>query len=523
MPFSALLDGERVDLVGEHADAVWARANAVKHEGRVRCKGCGGELRLREGAGFARHFFHLRKPDDCLLSGTAESPEHLRAKAAVAAAVQESGGIAEIEWIAPDRTFVADVLGTWRRDEGMTYRIDFEVQRSAQTARRTLEREEVQRRVIDLTVWVLLAPDRDGADEGSEHASVHPGWAHWAADAPSITLASGNTNARWWADRLNGADPKWRDTTLVALVQAIGEGAVFLPAARPWDGYGWVAQSLVDKRQAALERQQQRELREQQARERHQQNRESLEARQQADCDALRERLVSAGQHPSIRRGGPMYGHALLVVAGDITYAVLPVANQVWSGACRANLRAATVVANSAEDRQRLRAVRVKAVPVAKAALPDRSTQPHDHRGTANDGARDQSRKPSATDSKGPRISGRGQQLPRKARRELRERDAAAKLVAVQAERAHADANRRGEHLRRAGERLGMAVGPISEQDGWIAAVVDDVRVATGSANSPPPEAWRLDCIVWCDSSNQASQLTARGWNTITSLSELHS
>lgn len=518
MPFSALLEGQRVDLVGENADAVWARANIVKHEGQVRCKGCGGELRLREGAGIARHFFHRRKPDVCILSGPAESPEHLRAKTAVAAAVRASGGDAEIEWIGPDRTFVADVLGTWRRDDGTTNQVNFEVQRSAQTADRTIERNEVRQRAIDLTVWVLLAPEGKGADNesGQEEASARPGWAHWADGVPSIRLASGNTHARWWAERLNGTSPQWRETTLSTLVKAIGEGAVFLPASHPWQRSGWVLQTLAEEWQAALERQRQREFREQQARERHRQNRGALEARQQADRDALRERLVRSGHRPRITAGGPLYGHALLVVAGDVTYAVLPVAKQVWSGACRANLRATTVVANSSEDRRRLKATGVKAVPVDQAALPDRSSWRQGHRPVEK--LQPEKRHEGSTPSAGPVHN---PAVPRKVRRELRQRQLAEEAADAKAKRTRADAKRREEHIRRVGERIGMTVGPVSEEEGWIAARVNDVYVITGNADSTPPPSWQPDCIVWCDSSHQATQLGARGWKTITSLSEL--
>jgi hypothetical protein len=91
VPFSAMLDGQRVDLVGEDADDVWARAEEAKTEGRLRCKGCDGELRLRAPMNKSRHFFHLRKADHCPLSGAPESEAHGRAKRAVAAAIRESG------------------------------------------------------------------------------------------------------------------------------------------------------------------------------------------------------------------------------------------------------------------------------------------------------------------------------------------------------------------------------------------------------------------------------------------------
>lgn len=49
MPFVALIDDEQVYLAWAACDAVSERAQQVKREGRIRCRGCGGESRLRSG------------------------------------------------------------------------------------------------------------------------------------------------------------------------------------------------------------------------------------------------------------------------------------------------------------------------------------------------------------------------------------------------------------------------------------------------------------------------------------------
>jgi hypothetical protein len=517
VPFSAMLDGQRVDLFGEDADDVWARAKVAKLEGRLRCKGCDGELRLRAPMNKSRHFFHLRKADHCPLSGAPESEAHGRAKRAVAAAIRETGGTAEIEWVSPGRTFVADVLAEWADGSENVLRVVFEVQVSSQTRDRTFERDAVREAAADRTVWVLMAgPGEDG--------EVLPaaGWARWSNEVSSILLADDNDLAGWWASHLEGTGPLWRSTSLASLVAAIGCGAVFLSADHPWERGGWVSTELWQRRQHEAEKRRQQEESVRRARELHEQNRAAFSARASSDLAALLARLRERGHKPRVHPGGAMYGHAVLVTAGDRRFAVMPAANQVWSHACRSKLATTTVIASDARDQRRLGAVQVAAVAVSEVPI---SQAPS---------ATDSAELPSGVGLSDPKLAvappgrggdpGHGAQasaLTRKERRLQRAADEDERARAAAIRRADADLKRREAHLLRTARRIGYSVGQVDIEEGWVVAEVEGRTVLTGPLSSSPPEGRRTDSVVWSDSPHQAARLEADGWATIATLSSL--
>jgi hypothetical protein len=517
VPFSAMLDGQRVDLVGEDADDVWARAEEAKTEGRLRCKGCDGELRLRAPMNKARHFFHLRKADHCPLSGAPESEAHGCAKRAVAAAIRESGGTAEIEWVSPGRTFVADVLAEWADGSGNLLRVVFEVQVSSQTRDRTFERDAVREAAADRTVWVLMAgPAEDGEDLPTA------GWAHWSNEVSSILLAGDNDRAGWWATHLQGADPRWCSTSLASLVAAIGGGAAYVSADHPWERGGWLSTELWHRRQHEIEKRRQQEESDRRARDLHEQNRAAFSARVQGDLAALLARLREQGHKPRVRQGGPMFGHAVLVTAGDRQFAVMPAANQVWSNACRSNLAATTVIASDTRDQRRLSTAQVTAVAVSEVAIPQApSLTAKAEPPSGNDPSRS---KPTIAPPNRGGDPGHGAQPPaltRQERRRQRAADQEERTRAAATRLADADLRRREVHLRRTAERCGYRVGQVDIDEGWVVAEVEGRTVLTGPLSSSPPEARRTDSVIWSDSPHQAARLEADGWATIATLSSL--
>ena len=514
-----MLDGQRVDLFGEDADDVWARAEEAKRGGRLRCKACDGELRLRAPMNKSRHFFHLRKADLCPLSGASESEAHVRAKRAVAAAVRESGGTAEIEWVSPGRTFVADVLAEWADGPEDVLRIVFEVQVSSQTRDRTFERDADREAAADRTVWVLMAGQ---AEHGEDLPAA--GWAHWSNEVSSILLAGDNDLAGWWASHLEGADPRWYSTSLKSLVAAIGSGAVFLSADHPWKRGGWVSTELWHRRQHEIEKRHQQEESDRRVHDLYKQNRAAFSARANDDLAALVARLRQRGHKPRVQQGGPMYGHAILVTTGDRRFAVMPAANQVWSSACRSNLAATTVIASDARDQRRLSTVQVAAVAASDVPIPQAPSRPP--------GAEPSS----GTDLSGPKPTrappsrggdpGHGAQAAALTRRERRPKSASdeeERARAAASQRADADLKRREAHLRRTAQRCSYSVGQVDINEGWLVAEVEGRIVLTGPPSSSPPEARRADSVVWSDSSRQAARLEADGWATIATLSSLQS
>lgn len=367
MPFSALIDDEPVHLAGADSEDVWQRAQQAKRDGRIRCRGCGGEMRTRSGKNTVRHFFHKVKPDSCLLGG-GEGATHLRTKMALAAAIEASGGKALVEHIATDRSFVVDVLGVWPAADQGVYRVAFEVQVSQQTEEVTAERTAQRAGECDQTVWVLM---RHPMAEGWPVEGLGlPHWsANWADRWPSFRLDHDLTIAGLVAHQADGTRPRWRETDPASLVTAIGTGKAVWVAQSVHSG--WVTPALraqiadafaVEARAAAA-----REAKEEQRRV----NAERFAERQRTDLAALRKAFISQGIKPETVRHRQMHAHGQPLRVKDVDYLVLPSAWQISTPRCRDFINAHVVVANYAGDRRRLADKGIKAMTVAEATSPE--------------------------------------------------------------------------------------------------------------------------------------------------------
>lgn len=374
MPFSALIDDMPVHLIGSDSNATWERAQAIKREGRIRCRGCGGEMRTRHGAGIERHFFHKAAPDSCLL-GTGEGKTHLRTKFAIAKAIEASGGQALVEHIALDRSFVIDALGVWNED-GRDYRVAFEVQVSSQTGDVTGNRTAQRAAECDLTVWVLM---RHPQAEGWPVEGLGlPGWSEtWASSWPHLRVDHALTIAGLVAHAADGTHIRWRSTALQRIVAAIGTGAaVWLPSESRLGHAGWVTPRLkeqVARARAAAERAERREAVEREA---HERNRAAFIQRQEANVEALRAGLVSRAAALTWHRKRPLQAEGVGITGHTgpgrdptdaMEFLVLPASSQVFTDRCRKFINGHVVVANDAADRRRLAAERITAVPVEEA------------------------------------------------------------------------------------------------------------------------------------------------------------
>lgn len=102
----------------------------------------------------ATQFFRHKPSTDCQLhEGGPESPEHLRAKAVVADTARELGWTATVEYPAPDRSWIADVL-----IEKDGRRIAVEIQWSRQTGTDFLRRQ-MRYEAADIECFWLAGPD----------------------------------------------------------------------------------------------------------------------------------------------------------------------------------------------------------------------------------------------------------------------------------------------------------------------------------------------------------------------------
>jgi hypothetical protein len=374
VPFSALIDDRQVRLVGPDSDETWERAQAAKREGRIRCRGCGGEMRTRHGANIDRHFFHKAAPDSCLL-GTGEGKTHLRTKLAIAEAIEGSGGEALVEHIAIDRSFVVDVLGVWN-DSGRQHRIAFEVQVSSQTEEVTAQRTEQRAAECDLTVWVLL---RHPQAEGWPVRGLGlPGWSDvWASSWPHLRVDHALTVAGLVAHTAAGTHIEWRSTDPERIVAAIGAGAaVWLPSESQFGHAGWVTPRLgkeVAKARAAAERAERRQAAEREA---HARNRAAFVKRQEVDVEALRAGLISRAAALTWHRKRPLQAEGVRITAhtgpgrdptDTMDFLILPASSQVSTKRCRKFINGHVVVADDPADRRRLAAERILAVSIEEA------------------------------------------------------------------------------------------------------------------------------------------------------------
>jgi hypothetical protein len=374
VPFSALIDGTPVRLIGPGSDETWERAQAVKQEGRIRCRGCGGEMRTRHGASIDRHFFHKVAPDSCLL-GTGEGKTHLRTKLGIAEAIEASGGEALVEHIAIDRSFVVDVLGVWN-ESGRQHRVAFEVQVSSQTEEVTAQRTAQRTAECDLTVWVLLRHPR--AEGWPVEGLGLPGWSDmWASAWPHLRVDHALTVAGLVAHTAAGTHIQWRSTDPLRIVAAIGTGAaVWLPSESQFGHAGWVTPRLreeVARARAAAERAERREAAQREA---HARNRAAFIQRQEADVEALRAGLISRAAALTWHRKRPLQAEGVRITAhtgpgrdpmDTMDFLILPASSQVFTDRCRKFINEHVVVANDPADRRRLAAERITAVSVEEA------------------------------------------------------------------------------------------------------------------------------------------------------------
>lgn len=152
MPLIALLDGTtRVDAT-DPDDRLWCAVWRVRPRRDLTCRECGARLDAvdRAGTRFFRHHRHV----DC--ASVDESPEHLRLKALVAAAVRAHGWDAQLEEPVPPRR--ADVLAVG--PDGR--RVALEVQLSPQHADDTRDRiADYAAAGVD-TIWLVQDPFRLG-------------------------------------------------------------------------------------------------------------------------------------------------------------------------------------------------------------------------------------------------------------------------------------------------------------------------------------------------------------------------
>jgi hypothetical protein len=374
VPFSALIDDIPVHLFGPHSDAIWERAQAVKRQGLIRCRGCGGEMRTRHGADIDRHFFHKAAPDSCLL-GTGEGKTHLRTKFAIAEAIEASGGQALVEHIAMDRSFVIDTLGVWNQD-GRPHRVAFEVQVSSQTEDVTAQRTVQRAAECDHTVRVLL---RHPQAEGWPVEGLGlPGWSDmWASSWPHLRVDHALTVAGLVsAHRRRHPHPVAGHRPSTDR-RRIGTGAAaWLPSESRLGHAGWVTPRLrkqVTRARAAAERAEPREAAEREA---HARNRAAFIQRQEGDVEALRAVLVSRAAALAWHRKRPLQAEGVRITAHtgpgrDLTdtmdFLVLPASSQVFTDKCRKFINRHVVVANDPADRRRLAAERITGMPVEEA------------------------------------------------------------------------------------------------------------------------------------------------------------
>ena len=126
MPLVAVSEDRRL-LSTELTDDAWAELRATYRQAQLRMT-CGQPAIPKTSKNGLRFFAHHPGGDCGLHLSGPESAEHQNAKMALAAAAERAGWAATIEAVAPDRTWIADVL----IERGQT-RVALDVQWSAQT------------------------------------------------------------------------------------------------------------------------------------------------------------------------------------------------------------------------------------------------------------------------------------------------------------------------------------------------------------------------------------------------------
>lgn len=135
MPLTATLHGARIDSV-LITDEQWKTFKAASRASEL-LMACGKPGFPRTSRHGLRHFAHKSKADCVRPECWSETAQHLAAKAAVARAADADGWNATVEYPAPDRSWIADVMA-----EKNGRRVAFEIQWSRQSAEEFTRRQE---------------------------------------------------------------------------------------------------------------------------------------------------------------------------------------------------------------------------------------------------------------------------------------------------------------------------------------------------------------------------------------------
>ena len=158
MPLTATLAGERVE--GPSLDEQeWAQLKARYAAGEELVMACGVTAFPRRSPLGLQHFVH--KVGGCALhAGGEESLEHLELKSLVANAARTAGWNASLEYAAPDRSWIADVMAEKDRR-----RIALEIQLSPQSPEEFQRRQQRYERAGIECLW-YVAPHNAAATQG---------------------------------------------------------------------------------------------------------------------------------------------------------------------------------------------------------------------------------------------------------------------------------------------------------------------------------------------------------------------
>ncbi|GAA5201805.1 hypothetical protein GCM10023346_47050 [Arthrobacter gyeryongensis] len=156
MPLAAYLSDERIEAPFLN-DEEWADLRRRWKTGEPLIMACGQPGKPRISRRGLKHFYH-HADAHCTLHPGGESADHLEMKSLVAAAAREAGWEAVIEFPAPDRSWIADVMVT-RDDNRYAVEIQFSRQDADEFRRRQkrYEGEGVQ------CFWLVAEVNREAA------------------------------------------------------------------------------------------------------------------------------------------------------------------------------------------------------------------------------------------------------------------------------------------------------------------------------------------------------------------------
>jgi competence protein CoiA len=175
MPLVAIVDGQRVEAPTLDAEAWEQLRAAVKKTGLELVCGQAGYMRTSKLG--LQHFVHNTAACELHAASGPESQEHLASKAALAAAARAAGWKATIEFVGPDREWIADVL----IERGGT-RIALEAQWSPQAAEEFVRRTQRYAGGGLRTIW-FAGPKNHSHVAGEDRYKIAG-----SADALTISL-----------------------------------------------------------------------------------------------------------------------------------------------------------------------------------------------------------------------------------------------------------------------------------------------------------------------------------------------